>query len=221
MHLKRRNEGLEWNLRHDRDASKPFNQFQEQVAEEKDRIIAARENSRNPSRTGTSSTDPTLEDLERNVEYENQAIETIKGHWIKQGIWEERWAKDLDFLNAKWKHESFLKDKLWRIKTLFQSKKLQPHPPVQSSRPAAQFACQIVLEIERILKEVSDPFQLTEWELYTRAFEKVKGAWVERGIWSDTWDDDWPGPRWKHEERCNGKLADWVSVTPALGQNRH
>jgi hypothetical protein len=221
-HQKRQNEDLEWKLRLERDASTPFNQFQNQVAEEKHRLMEAQENNRNLSRTGRKSGELDYwETLKRNIDYENQAIATVKDHWIQQGIWDKKWSEDLEFINARWKHEGFLKEKLWRLKTLFHGKEPRPQSSFQPSRPAAQFWREVVLEMERILGQESDSSLLTEWEVDSRAIEKVKAVWVERGIWNEKWDKDWPGPCWKHEEPFDEDPADFISVTAALGRDRH
>lgn len=243
-HHKRRNENVELKLRRERDDSKPYNQFQNQVEEEKCLIVEAKGAGGKLSRTGTDSEQPDPDAVSRCLEYEKQAIETVKQRWIEQGIWDEKWAKDLDFLNAKWKHEvapvsqpephASDDKKPGCFKSLFQRKKpqpqLQPRPLSaqdqktvcnrEASRPSPQFSYQIALQTRRILAQGNNAVTFSPEQVYDRAYQTVKNNWLEWGIWNETWGN-WPGPCWQHEEPFDGDITDRISETVSLGRRRH
>ncbi|KAM3086157.1 hypothetical protein ACMFMG_000293 [Clarireedia jacksonii] len=230
-HHRRRCEDLESKLCCDRDASTPFNQFQAQVEEEKHRIMEIQEDEKSVSRTKIDSGQLPSGTSKDYLDYEKQAVETIRDHWIKQGIWDDKWTKDLYFIKAKWKHEEPLKsplefhtsadEKSGCFTNLFHRSKPQAKESTrdqkisrdrEASRPSAQFSYQIALEKHRILVQGRNSVMLSHSEVYKIAFEKAKTTWVNRGIWNEAWGD-WPGPCWKHEEPYTEDLVDYVSDT--------
>jgi hypothetical protein len=123
-------------LRADHGASSANSQFQLQAAEEQRRLEQAVSwrIHQGPSDMGS---------------LRNQAAKTVKARWIEQGIWRDRWTKDLGDtgrIRGRWKHE-------------------HPSQPVpaeeerdrEASRPYQQCVDQVSRERERIRVEMNPP----------------------------------------------------------------
>ena len=74
----------------DREASRPRQQFSDQVEEERRRIWNA-----NP-RTNWIKINP------GDITFKEEARDTVKKRWVEQGIWNNKWNW---FANGLWKHE--------------------------------------------------------------------------------------------------------------------
>lgn len=72
-------------------------------------------------------------------------------------------------------------------------------PFTSTSRPCHQFFCQIFEEIRRLnLDDDAKQRQLSQ-KLGARAYDTVKGRWVDQGIWDAGWGRI-PGWSWRHEK---------------------
>lgn len=200
-------------LGHEREASKPYDQFEHQVDEEEKRIFEA---SLNRTRRLPVGSDPA-----------EMARENIKKCWVEQGIWNNKWNQ---FADGRWKHEEppqiesesetdteaepssplfpsspkqpQLKPK--RLKSDDEKRRIAERRVTQArereaSRPYHQFVYQISKERERIQEESANMEGADAADINTTAYGNVKNTWTKRGIWNGRWGI-LPGMSWKHEE---------------------
>ncbi|KAH8163699.1 hypothetical protein CIB48_g4562 [Xylaria polymorpha] len=211
----------------ERMASEPYHQFEHQVSEEEKRIWNADLNGTHRMPVGSDAY--------------TIACETVKKHWIEQGIWNKKWNK---FASGRWKHEEPLELEsesetdleAGPSPPLFSfSPKPQPKPrrpksddekqqiaerrvarehEREASRPYHQFVYQISKERERIQEESENGEGADAADINTRAYENVKNIWTKRGIWNGRWGI-LPGMSWKHEEPLEEEAADIPALVPA------
>jgi hypothetical protein len=224
-------------LRLERDASLPYEQFAAQIDEEMRRVWNA------DPRTSWISPMPIAGPLEEN------ACETVKKRWIEQGIWNNKWN---EMASGLWKHEEPLElESESETNTEAESplsifgipqKQLQPKPRQpksdiekrriaeqrvvrererEASRPYHQFVYQISKERKRIQEESANGEGTNTADINTKAYENVKNTWTKRGIWNVRWGI-LPGMSWKHEEPLEEEAADDpvpVPVNPLVNGN--
>ncbi|KAL9078133.1 MAG: hypothetical protein Q9157_002960 [Trypethelium eluteriae] len=199
----------------DREASRPYQQFDAQTIDEKYRLWRQH------------SVMKFMPHMPIGV-FAPPAYESVKNRWIEQGIWKDSWTDGHPM--GGWKHEypprtGLDSDSDTEAKPLFgvsprpspfperrrQQKAKQPDRHEQdgealerytkeerernASRPFYQFLYQISKEREGIENE--DATSGTPTPL-----RKIKVIWTERGIWNDKWGV-LPGMSWKHEEPCD------------------
>jgi hypothetical protein len=208
-------------LRRERMASYPREQFSAQTSEELERLWDAdpRMGGRRPiAIKGT---------------HDKMAHETVKKRWIEQGIWNNKWNNMAD---GRWKHEEPLEveseletdseaessSRFFSFPPRPQPKSRRPKSDVEkrriaerrvvrerereASRPYYQFVYQISKECERIQEESVNGEGTITADINTRAYENVKNTWTKRGIWNGRWGI-LPGMSWKHEEPLEEEAA--------------
>ncbi|KAJ5808877.1 hypothetical protein N7474_010146 [Penicillium riverlandense] len=207
-------ERQKWQLKKDRETSRPYNQFDDQVAEVEAHIIEEFENRRLKLPIGTN--------------FKKLAHETVKQRWVEQGIWRDEWKNGPQ---TRWMHEEPLElpsateadaDAAPSL-NIFSSGPAKPdsamghlnrekehqHGPRQqdqlkhkreASRPLPQFIYQISLECKRIQDDLGNEITTTSApaDINTKAYENVRRIWIKRGIWDAEWVT-LPGLSWKHE----------------------
>ena len=227
-----RREQRRWQLINERRTSLPEKQFAAQVNEERERIWRA---------------DPRTSWMSIRIGdrvYERNARETVKKHWIEQGIWNSKWNEMADGL---WKHEEPLElesesetdteaESLPRPLSIFGIPQKQPQPkprqPKSDNKKRRIEERRVVRERER---EASCPYHQFVYQISkereriqesanregadatninARAYENVKNTWTKRGIWNGRWGI-LPGMSWKHEEPLDEGTADGPAPVPA------
>lgn len=216
----RRREERQVQLTLERWASRPYDQFAAQNAEERERIIEAISNRTCRVPGGT--------------DFETLAHENVKKRWVEQGIWNNKWNS---MANGSWKHEEPLElewessdaEPPFPVFSFSQTKaEAKPRQPKsdeeerriaerqatqererEASRPFYQFVYQVSKERERMQDEsgVGDATVPASADINTRAYENVKNKWIKRGIWHKEWGI-LPGMSWKHEEPLAEETAD-------------
>ncbi|CEJ62750.1 hypothetical protein PMG11_11241 [Penicillium brasilianum] len=212
IETRRQCEERQWHLRRDHQASRPYQQFDDEVNDTETCIIEALE-----SRTIAVPDGTNLHDL---------ACETVKQRWMEEKIWRNEWR---DMPQSQWTHETSPEPSPdCQIDTEGASRSgdfstycsiIQQAPKRQTtgksirhaaerrptgirngdaSRPFFRFIYQISTERVRIQSETAGGSLSTSPDINTRAYEKVKQAWVTRGIWDSEWGT-LPGMIWKHE----------------------
>lgn len=172
------------------DASKPRNQLRDEAKDELARLAKDRTWGPYPI-----TVDPSM-----------VAEENVKKRWREQGIWNDKWAT-LDRDRWLWKHEELFISEHYRATD-------EQRRERDASRPFHRFVYQLNQERDRIQDEylgslepwlreirVRDTHVPEAWvsrSVNARAYQRVKDAWVERGIWYDRWGV-MPGMTWKHE----------------------
>ena len=130
-----------------------------------------------------------------------EARNTVTQRWKDQGIWEDHWPHPLPRVRGclRWRHEDltvrpdleiglFPEDP---VDSRIQLTTEPPQPNQDLTRPLAQF----LYQVEKNYREstVQDTIRGSQ------AYEEVKSAWQEDGIWNRAWGT-LPGHKWKHEE---------------------
>ncbi|KAF2179938.1 hypothetical protein K469DRAFT_460860, partial [Zopfia rhizophila CBS 207.26] len=234
----RRREERRVQLRLERWASLPYEQFEAQHREEEERIYEAHENRTRRLHAGTN--------------IYQLAYENVKKRWVEQGIWNDKWNKTA---LGRWKHEEPLEleseletdteaGPQSSLFTIFPQPK--PRRPIsdeekrrriaerratlererEASRPFYQFIYQVSKERERIQDESGSGKAITTTtasaDINTRAYENVNNTWIKRGIWNRNWGI-LPGMSWKHEEPLEEETADGPATVQAnlLGNSSH
>lgn len=201
------------------DASRPDKQFSAQVDEERRRMWNA------DPRTSWIKINP------GDGTFKEEARETVKKHWVEQGIWNNKWNQ---FAYGRWKHEEPIESesetdseteisplfhispkpqpKLRRPKSDEEKRRIAERRVVQehereASRPYHQFVHQISRARERIQESVDAA------DINTMVYENVKNTWTKRRIWNGRWGI-LPGMAWKHEEALE-EAADSPALVPA------
>lgn len=219
----RQKEERYYQVRHDRGQSLPYGQFLTQVDEEAKRIWES-----NPAtKWMTQIPSGGLE--------EKEAIKIVRGRWIEQGIWKDKWEamaagnyRDI----GRWKHEEplevesefetdteaefiFLGPKPRRLKSEAERRQVAGRRVLrardrEASKPYHQFVYQVSKERERMCGESVTPgdAENVPVDINTQAYENVKSIWSKRGIWDSRWGI-LPGMSWKHEH----PLEDFVEYT--------
>ncbi|CAG8978556.1 hypothetical protein HYALB_00012430 [Hymenoscyphus albidus] len=212
----------------EREASIPYNQFEQQVEVERKRIWDA---DLNGSHRIPAGSDPYM-----------IATEMIKKRWIEQGIWKDNWNT---FAFGRWKHEKPLemeseaeleKDLETESSPLLFSSvpkpKSEPRQPKsdeekrqtverravrererEASRPYHQFVYQISQERERIQAESANDEGAHTTDINTRAYENLLNTWTKRGLWNKKWGV-LPGMSWKHEQPFEEMLGEEMGDDP-------
>ncbi|KAI2704764.1 hypothetical protein CBS147332_7418 [Penicillium roqueforti] len=199
-----------WQLKKDHDASRPNQQFDDQIYELEARIIEGIEKR-------------TL-DVPNGVNFNNLAYETVKDSWREQGIWNEKWQ---NMPSEQWMHEesseiapvpetdggakihlglfsSSQENAISTGKNIQQGdeRQVKQKPGDEPSRPFHQFIHQISKERERVQNDPGSPDGASSVSasinINTKAYEHVKSIWIKRDIWNDQWGI-LPGMVWKHE----------------------
>ncbi|CAG8959870.1 hypothetical protein HYFRA_00013142 [Hymenoscyphus fraxineus] len=218
----------------EREASLPYNQFEQQVEEERKRIWDA--DLHGTQRIPLGSDPYTI------------ATEVIKKRWIEQGIWKNTWNK---FAAGRWKHEEpleieseseseletagDLETETSRAPPLFflvPKPELKPRQPKsdaekrrtaerrvvrererEASRPYHQLIYQISKERERIQGEFANDGGADIADINTRAYENVMNTWTKRGLWNKKWGV-LPGMSWKHEQPLEEMVREEMGDDP-------
>jgi hypothetical protein len=168
-------------LQVDKNASRPYNQYQTQIEEEMIRLWRA---------------DPATNSLRRMPQglYEESARVIVRRRWVEQRIWNTNWDENIG--TWLWKHEE---DTAPNAYTLAYNANVASQRMSQedrdASRPFYQFIYQVRKEHERLLYYLNP----TPADVSDRAYANVKNTWIRRSIWNPPWDT-LPGRSWKHEE---------------------
>ena len=217
-----------YQLEKDYRASFPSDQFDAEMNEEKQRILAA---------DYTTSTIPGVLVIP-NSNVIKLARETVKKRWVEQGIWNEKWKEmnpwNDDTPSGPWKHEKPLELEFETenisTRTILEGAERMLSPPPKSdvelrliaqrrlvrerereaSRPFHQFLYQVSKQRERLQSEPAGPegaLPLNLADINSKAYENVKSIWTERGIWNKKWGI-LPGMSWKHEQPLEEALAE-------------
>ena len=221
----RRREQRRMQLAEEYEASRPYNQFSAHVDEERKRIWNMNTRSNRPE------TPPGFDFLE-------QARETVKRRWVKQGIWNNNWT---EFAYGNWKHEEPLfsesestDNSESRTSTALFSFPKQPKTDDnkrwnadrqvaqererEASRPFHQFVFQLSEERESITELRDGKNVAHSADINTKAYENVKRTWIRRKIWNQRWGI-MPGMCWKHEERLEEEGTDSLPTPASLFVN--
>ncbi|KAI1127059.1 hypothetical protein F5Y10DRAFT_201203 [Nemania abortiva] len=234
----RRLEERENQLRLDRLASSPDEQYRRQKKEELDRLEE-------------EASDLTRRQLlygRGPVNFWILAEENVKKRWVEQGIWNEKWKP---FHEWRWKHEEplslqiqeeaqdeaaarpiFRKRAEPRMRQLTSDEQARAVREREASRPFHQFVFQVSKKREQIQgrstvdqgqgqgQPASSDFA---HDINTRAYEEVKNIWIKRGIWNAKWGI-LPGMSWKHEqplqEMLREELGDDYQPVPVLERRK-
>jgi len=195
--------------------STPANQFSAQVERLYKRLVASREE----ARSGLSNHLRDQLNKDKKV-YEGLvkfASETIRTHWLQQGIWDSDWGQRPPS-NARWMHEHASNKDWWSgfavkpenkrqyIETyrisidecdIGRAERQPPHTnPTDNSRPYNQFLSQVSKERERLLSLGRLPEDRVD--INTSAYHSIRHVWEVQGIWDERWKT-LPGMEWKHE----------------------
>lgn len=202
-------EQQQWQLRRDREASRPDQQFDTQVDEAEAHSIKKIENRALEVPDGTN-----LQDLAR---------DTVKQLWMDRGIWSDewkitpqpRWMHELSnlspgtdtvaqhqpniFTSSPTKPELALRrmEAGWKFQQAAARQALRKRKR-EGTRPLPQFISQVYEECERVHHELRDGTGSAPADVNSRAYNNVKSTWVKRGIWDHEWGI-LPGMSWKHE----------------------
>ncbi|KAI0835194.1 hypothetical protein F5Y06DRAFT_299868 [Hypoxylon sp. FL0890] len=183
-------------LKFDRLASLPSEQFWSQIREETPIVIEGVSNRTHRVQVGLG--------------FEGIARENVKSRWIAQGIWNDKW-NSTDYWRWRWKHEEPLQIESQHDATPRTEENSRSKLQRDASRPWSQFDFQVSRAREQIERELelkvredraSVPFDIT-----TRAYERVKNKWIKDGIWDTNWGV-LPGLSWKHERPLHEFLDD-------------
>lgn len=218
-----------WQLAKEHRASMPRWQFGAQTYEEERRILQV-----GADASGMGSIPNHVWMRDSNVT--RLAKKAIKERWVEQGIWDDEW-EDMR-LSGPWKHEEPLELESERNPPLFSHRTVGAKPrrsksdeelrllaerratrkrEHEASRPIYQWFYYLSKERERMEDEWRSKGQvaLDAADVNTKAYEKVKNTWIERGIWSKKWGI-LPGMSWKHEHPLNDMLAEVMGPNPGL-----
>jgi len=199
----------------ERDASKPYYQFEAQTSEEEKRLWEADRNRTRRIRVGENPS--------------RTASEIVKNCWVEQGIRNNNWNT---FAFGRWKHEEPLevesesetdseaptplfslpqpkprRPKSDKEKRQIAEQRLAREREHEASRPYFQFVYQISKERERSQDETRSEESATAADINSRAYESIKATWIKRGIWNRKWGI-LPGMSWKHEEPLQEEIDD-------------
>lgn len=215
-------------------ASLPYNQFDDQIEEELERILKE-------DQDGTCS-------LPAGTNMNNLARENVKRRWVEQGIWNPKW-NDYTAVGV-WKHEDPLEiesksDTDTEAEpqrsgfTLFSKQPFtfpkEPKPKSdeekrqiaerralrererEASRPFNQFLWQVSKECEQLQAKSSSggDTSIAGADIGTKAYQNVKDTWVKRGIWNTKWGI-LPGGSWKHEEELDRTVEPTMTIHPSI-----
>jgi hypothetical protein len=213
----------------ERKASEPDKQFRAQVEEERRRIWNAE------LRTDWMEITSDL------YTFQEEARETVKKRWVKQGIWNNKWNY---YTIGRWKYEEPLElesesetdteAECLRSTFSFLSKEPQPKPrrpksdeekrriterrvvrerEREASRPYHQFVYQVSKERKRIQGESANGEGADAADINTRAYEIVKNTWTKRGIWKTRWGV-LPGMSWKYKQPFEEMVREEMGDDP-------
>ncbi|KJZ69991.1 hypothetical protein HIM_10618 [Hirsutella minnesotensis 3608] len=235
-------EARKWQLKREYKSSMPYNQFHDQVRDERRCILETRH--------------PNLSDHASWLPGPNTgkcAVENVKRRWIEQGIWKDEWNSD-DEPGGRWKHEEPLglesesetdseaepkltpilgmrrqeaksrrpksDDEMRRIA----ARRIIRHREREASRPYHQFIYQLSEARQRIQDKsrVGRASPDDSADINTKAYDKVKDAWIKRGLWDRRWGV-LPGMSWKHEHPFEELMANDAAFVQAnrLVENSH
>ncbi|RYC58803.1 hypothetical protein CHU98_g7406 [Xylaria longipes] len=209
-------------LRLEYGASLPSSQFRAQVIKEKDRVFEAHDNRIRRLPPGTNFFDFAEENVkQRWIE------QGIWNHNWKRGsglIW--RWKHE-EPLQPQSELQTELQTKIANLFSLPLPESSEPRANEQdseeiqktenaraikerereASRPFHQFVYQISKQREWIQEQLrhDGSAAVDAADINTTAYEKVKNAWMEKGIWDRKWGL-MPGMSWKHEQ----PLEEWI-----------
>lgn len=205
----------------DREASKPHRQFAHQLAEEEQRIWK-----RNLRLIPVGSSAKAM------------AEDIVRKRWDEQGIWNSKWHR---FAYGRWKHEEPIESaheansevepspsffafaqkslpnprqiKSDEAKQQIAQQEVAREHEREASRPYYQFVYQISTERERILEDSEHREDAETTDINTKAYNKVKNAWTEWGIWNQRWGV-LPGMSWKHEQPFEDLVREELGEEP-------
>ncbi|EXF86239.1 hypothetical protein CFIO01_02298 [Colletotrichum fioriniae PJ7] len=210
---KQRQEQELWRVREQYYASSPFRQFEVQKEAELLRLLKAEEESTMTQPAG--------------VDFHQLADDNVRERWKLQGIWNQRWGTTKEAW--KWKHEdsgpttkatatavgtglfrrpytrSMKTLKTMRQSTTEEERSKSCDSDRDASRPFNQFIHQMFEEYKRTRSFNESNVFGDEPDIYTRIYEAIRAAWIERGIWDVRWGM-LPGLSWKHEESLDNVL---------------
>ncbi|OTA55148.1 hypothetical protein K449DRAFT_400323 [Hypoxylon sp. EC38] len=141
----------------------------------------------------------------------DQAFEEVRAQWIEQGIWKDSWGNNTGGPGCMdvWKHEEPLQCVFLnlpnqtgheaRSRPKWKADIMHQH---DASRPINQFIYQVTNECERLADRVKKDDSPPPGDIYSQAYEIVRGRWVNRHIWDDEWGV-LPGTTWQHEKPLN------------------
>ncbi|KAJ4307737.1 hypothetical protein N0V84_012527 [Fusarium piperis] len=204
----------QWKLTRDRDASMPCKQFGDEVNEELNRLAQ-------------DDADRTHSIPCHTYNHHLVAEENVKKKWKVEGIWNDKWTP-LGPDPWLWKHEESLSSGSPATD--------QQRREREASRPFHRFMYQVSQERQRIqepfmrfvrlrakhsrpvegappIDETNIPETWASLDINARAYQRVKDAWVERGIWYDKWGV-LPGMTWKHEHSLEDMLLEELGPSP-------
>ncbi|KAG9233828.1 hypothetical protein BJ875DRAFT_496331 [Amylocarpus encephaloides] len=124
------------------------------------------------------------------------ARELVKQRWMEQGIWNDKWDKDIAAVSSwRWKHEEPPDHGADAPKT---------GSGQNASIPFNQFLYQLSQEYDRLEPEVRSLEGEIPDDIMTRAAEIVTERWGKQNIWTKEWGHI-PGRTWMHEKYIEGR----------------
>ena len=194
-------------LLEERGASRPWNQFEADVAEKAEQLRRAESHG-----TCDKFVDAAL--------YDKRAREMVREAWREEDIYDEDWpSKRNPWL---WPHEQPIEpdseSEASPPHRIFETPSSRPHSKSEdekrliaerrlirerhrdASRPFYRFVYQMSRERERLLAESTNgEATITAANINTTAYENVVKTWKRRKLWNDSWGV-MPGMLWMHEE---------------------
>lgn len=227
-----RREERKWQLKREHRASTPYEQFEAQRIDESNWIIKAREDGIYSVPRGTNYLSFAEEKVKKR--WIDQGIWRKK--WTHswngrpEGPWRHEEPLELES-ESEMPSEANSRPSLFRDPK--KEERVKPKQPEvnsersvaerlaarererEASRPFHQFVYQVSIERERIQLELraNDAIVPESADINSRAYERVKAAWVKRGIWNRNWGV-LPGMSWKHEQPLEEMLREEMGDDP-------